>query len=363
MEPVIFGNKRALRLSLNKKNRRSFIIDKLRSFISVRMWENEIPKWNYESFQKMKETPYLLRPVPIKRNKSGNIVNCPNYFFLLTNIDNRKCCYFIEKKKPLDSSNIYQTRFRFKDELFNDTLICGTLTQTSEMSLPIREEITEVFSSIFTKIKREVNASIYKNKYNFVCNDLWVYKGKDNSSMLSQRLVQLQDIFGREWYPDLRMDNCHFNLVQYSNYNEIEDFLRNDRKYFTYDMSDHKIVSLSTNNVPGTEEYWFSLKYKVPKPSLNESMVYKDGKWSVNNIINTDNDIDNKEKELILKKSDFPDVYLVYNPANNKKLGLARVRTMDESKKLRNFFNNTDNIKILCKWVPEFEKWQPIVTK
>ena len=60
MEPVIFGNKRALRLSLNKKNRRSFIIDKLRSFISVRMWENEIPKWNYESFQKMKESKILI---------------------------------------------------------------------------------------------------------------------------------------------------------------------------------------------------------------------------------------------------------------------------------------------------------------
>ena len=92
-------------------------------------------------------------------------------------------------------------------------------------------------------------------------------------------------------------------------------------------------------------------------------MVYKDGKWSVNNIINMDNDIDNKEKELILKKSDFPDFIWIYNPTNNKKLGLARVRTMDESKKLRNFFNNTDNIKILCKWVPEFEKWQPIITK
>ena len=57
MEPVIFGNKRALRLSLNKKNRRSLVIDKLRSFISVRMWENETPKWNYESFQKDEETP------------------------------------------------------------------------------------------------------------------------------------------------------------------------------------------------------------------------------------------------------------------------------------------------------------------
>lgn len=359
MEPVNFGNKRALKITNNKI--RSLVLNKLREFISVKMWENEIPKWNYESFQKMKETPYFLRPVPIKRNKSGNIVNCPNYFFLLTVINNKKNCYFIEKKKPLNSVNIYQTRFRFKDELFEDTLLCGTLVQTNEMSLPIREEITEIFSSIFTKIKREVNASIYSNKYVFLCNDIWVYKGKNNSSMLSQRLVQIQDMLGCEWYPDLRIDNCYFDLIQYSNYNEIEDFLRNERKYFTYDMSDHRIVSLSTNNVPGTEEYWFSLKYQVPKPSLNESMFYKDGKWCVNNTSNDNKNINEKEKKLLLKKSNFPDVYLVYNPSNNKKIGVARVRTLNESKILRKLFINKENIKILCKWIPEFEKWQPII--
>lgn len=360
MEPVLFGNKRALRIRDSNKNRLSLIIKKLREFIAVTMWEKEEVKWNYESFQKMKETPYLLRPVPIKRNKTGNVVNCPNYFFLLTTIEDKKICCFIEKKKPLETANIYQVRFRFKDELFQDTLLTGTLVKTTETSLPIREEITEVFSSIFTSIKREISASIYENNSVFLCNDLWVYKGKDISSMLSQRLVQIQDILGREWYPDLRLDVCDFNLIPYNNYNDIEDFLRNKRKYFTYGMSDHKVISLSTHSVPGTEEYRFSLKYKVPKPSLNESMVYKNGKWSINNIVNNEN-INEKEKELILKKSDFPDVYIVYNPSNNKKLGVARVRTINESKTLKKLFSNQNNIKILCKWIPEFEKWQPVI--
>ena len=211
-------------------------------------------------------------------------------------------------------------------------------------------------SRVLLADQREILREAMKNYLQFEAN----LKVVGEASNSEEVLVQIQDTIGRDWYPDLRLDVCEFNLIPYYNYNNIEDFLRNKRKYFNYEMSDHRVISLSTHSVPGTEEYRFSLKYQVPKPSLNESMVYKDGKWSVSNIINNDT-INEKEKTLILKKSDFPDVYLVYNPSNNKKLGVARVRTMNESKTLRKLFNEKDNIKILCKWIAEFEKWQPVI--
>jgi len=73
-----------------------------------------------------------------------------------------------------------------------------------------------------------------------------------------------------------------------------------------------------------------------------------------------------KEQYLFLKISDYPDVYWVYNPKTWKKLGAARVRTLGESKQLKELFNNIENtgrdyLKLPCKWIQEFEKWQPIL--
>ena len=76
MEPVTFGKKRALLVkpvinnsfSHKKFNRHDEIIDKLRDFTSIRIWEKEENKWSYETFQKMEQTPYLIRPIPEKRN-------------------------------------------------------------------------------------------------------------------------------------------------------------------------------------------------------------------------------------------------------------------------------------------------------
>ena len=61
-----------------------------------------------------------------------------------------------------------------------------------------------------------------------------------------------------------------------------------------------------------------------------------------------------------LKESDFPDVYWVYDKQWNK-LGVARVRTMDESNFLKKKIKNNNHILLKCKWVEEFSKWQPLI--
>jgi len=380
MEPIVFGNKRALLVKpdINSQNnyhsqklsRHREIIENLRNFISVRMWERENNNWSYDSLQKLKQNPYIIRPVPEKRNKKGYITPCTDYFFLLTTIQNRRICCFIEKKKPLEKSIIYQVRFRFKDELFKGTLLTGTLLLSEKNKLPEREDVTYHFSNIFQSIKREVSAPVKKKNWMFVINDMWAIYGKDMSSLLSQRLVYIQDLIGKDWYPDPKLDVCDFELTYYNNYNSIEDFLRNKRKYFPYALSDNKVVVVCTQGIPGVDEYSISLTAPIPKPLISETITFKNGEWDIknvngeqDNIIKTDN---KKEQELFLKMSDYPDVYWVYEPKTWKKLGAARVRTIAESKHLKQLFEQNedsgkDYLKLQFKWIQEFEKWQPIL--
>lgn len=382
MEPVVFGKKRALLVKPTtgaRSNHRSYkpsrhveIIDKLRDFISVRLWERENNDWTYESLHKLKQNPYIMRPVPEKRNKKGYVTACPDYFFLLTTIQNRRICCFIEKKKPLENAMIYQVRSRFKDELFEGTLLSGTFLMSEENRSAEREEITYYFSQIFKSIKREVSAPVKKKNWLFVVNDIWAANGKDMTSLLSQRLVYIQDIIGKDWYPDSKLDVCDFDIASYNNYNSIEDFLRNKRKYFPYKISDHNVVVVSTQGVPGIDEYSISLKAPIPKPLISETISFKNGEWDVQNISHetgfnvVDETNDKQVQELFLKMSDYPDVYWVYDQQTWKKLGAARVRTMGESKRLKEMFRNNedagkDYLKLSFKWIQEFEKWQPIL--
>ena len=78
----------------------------------------------------------------------------------------------------------------------------------------------------------------------------------------------------------------------------------------------------------------------------------------------TNNSENSSENKLMyLKTSEYPDVYWVYDSVDWKKHGVAYIKTLEESKKLKQLFKNItdkDYLSISCKWIPEFEKWKPI---
>ena len=362
MEPITFGKKKALLVksfSEKEKNRHTEVLHNLRELTSIKLWEKEKEEWSYDVFEQLKQVPYLMRPVLEKRNNNGELKNCPDYFFFLTTIQNKKICFFIEKNKPLEKAVIYQNRFRFKDELFKGTLFSGTLFMSDEIRTAERVEITNFFSEVFTTSKREVSAPLQQNNWIFLINDIWAYSGKDVSSTLSHRLVQVQDILGKDWFPDSKLDVCDFDTASYYNYNEIEDFLKNKRKYFPYEMSDHKVHIVCTQGIPGSDEYSISLKSPIPKQ--NDSAVFKNGEWNVSDKVLANEALNQEKKNMLLKMSEYPDVYWVYNPSDMTNVGPARVRTLEESKELRNLFKDKNFLQIECKWIQEFEKWQPIL--
>lgn len=361
MKPLNFGKKRALLVN-SKTTRYTDIINKLKEFTSVNLWENNTNnEWNYKSYSKIKEVPYLIRPIIEKRNKNGSLVKCEQYFFFLTTIKGKNICCFIEKKNPLNKSNIYQVRYRFKKHLFNNTLFTGTLTKSDDLRLVEREKVCNLFSETFLSIGREVSSPGKYDNWVFLIDDIWIYSSREITSILSQRMTLIQDIIGKEWYPDPKLDNCDFEVINYYNYNKIENFLRNERKYYPYLISDSNVVFTSTQGMPGLDEYTICLKNEIPIPDISETISYKKGQWDIKNIKQEEINIKNNEiKELFLKESDFPDVYWVYDKQWNK-LGVARVRTMDESNFLKKKIKNNNHILLKCKWVEEFSKWQPLI--
>jgi len=141
-----------------------------------------------------------------------------------------------------------------------------------------------------------------------------------------------------------------------------------------YRTSDNKIVFVSAQGTPGMDEYEVSLINPLPRPSANETVVFRNGQWSRQDVdsgrpILADTDKSEKRKEVLeLRTGSLPDVYYVYEPATGKSLGPARVRSLKESKSLRQMFkeksvdsgDNTKSVQLTCVFEEEFMKWRPL---
>ena len=96
---------------------------------------------------------------------------------------------------------------------------------------------------------------------------------------------------------------------------------------------------------------------------VNEGMV-KDVKEGMVKDVNEGMVKDVNIKDMYLKKSEYPDVYWVFN-TYWKKNGAAYIKTLEESKILKKMFKDIENTSkdyliFKCEWVEEFEKWKPI---
>jgi len=354
MEPIKLGKKRALFVKPNTSRYRD-IVEKLEEYDSFSNWKNSKNIWAHETLEKCKDIPFLIHPRIERVTKNGNRIYNKEYFLLLTTIHNKKLCCFIEKRSPFENIRIYQTRLRFHKDLYNGTLLVGVLTETDEETIIEREGISLYFSKMFPSIHKSISTSRNHKNWKFVVNDIWGYY-QDISSLLSHRILCVQEIFGKKWYPDSRIDICDFDVIPYHNYSSIEPFLRNDRKYYSYCMNDTNVVFVRAQSLPGIEEYYVSLK-NIPEPSLHESVIFKNGEW---NIEKPKKQIQKKKQTLYISSSGIPDVYYVYTLNNKQKVGVAYVKSIEDSKKLRKTCDSKYT-KIVCIWNSEFQKWEPIL--
>lgn len=385
MDPVTFGQKRAL--MVRDLSRRSMILHSLRQFASVKLWEKDVvrrdawgSKLSYETYQRLRQTPHLAKFVPESRDRRGVMNKSPEYFFFMTTLvdhqDERSCghrkiCCLIEKKLPLENARIYQFRTRFRNELFAGTLMSGVFLKSKREREETKEDrgvINRVFSSIFPKAGKNVSTQ-KQSRWVYLADDLWAHKGKDVTQSLSQRLVLLQDMLGVDWFSDTRMDVCEFQVARYADYNTIEEVLRYERQYLDWDISDHCVIFVSTQGTPGMEEFKVSLTDPLPSSS-EDSAIFKNGGWTLQVKASETSDVSSKTTKLadgrdmmLLMKSEYPDVYWVIDPMTKENLGVARVRSLDESERLRNIFLDKDDDhteSFQCVFEEEFMKWRPL---
>lgn len=369
MEPVILGRKRAL--LLKDVSKRQEILQSLRSLSHVRVWEKEgepRTKWCYELYQRVANTPHLVRVIPEHATlRRGEVVksfqNKPSspYFFYLTTIQDRRVCCWIEQVRPLEKARIFCMRFRFRDEIFQGTLFHGTLVNAKDDFILERVKKTQAFEKHLPLFQHEMNGIRQKNWF-FLIYDLWLHQGKEVTYSLPQRLVTIQDLLHQDWYPDPRMEIAELELVRYSTYEPLEKLMTQEKEQLLYATHADRVVFVPVHGSAGKDECWISLKEKTTEPE-EDTLIFRNGEWNVQEAISGKalEKQEIKQANLELRISNFPDVYWVFHPRTEKNLGAALIKTLEESKILREMSKKEQKIIVPCVFEDAFMKWRPIL--
>lgn len=279
------------------------------------------------SLQKLKKNPYLMC---LKSN--GN-----PYFMLLTRINEINTCILIDKK-------IQQGYFlprmivipkQFSDKLFNDTIIDGEMIKDK------------------------------KNNWVYLINDVFVYSGnKLNDYNFIKRINILYDMLSSHYSASkldifsmqikkyfecsqIKTDLFTFkNIVPYSSRGIIFKPMFYKFKNILYNFDNSLIVSTQKVKRLGKTNEFIMSDIKSFQKKDNESQV---------NL--------SEQMQFIIKNTNTPDIYILYDTKTNNEIGNACVNNMNTSKFLNELFENSSlntSYSVNCKYNPKFNKWIPI---
>ena len=323
--------------------------------------------------------PSILKNVTFHQHLLTTLTNGNPYLLYLTRIDNQNCCFYIDRKLKggFMFPKIHCIKYKFHDDLFNDTMFSGELVRDKE------------------------------RRWFFLIDNLLIYKGEPTKNKnIITRFELIYDIFNNYYEQDSKIEPCSIQIKKLFSYSQIKKLINNfipnlsyyckglvfynlNTKYSNYSMlfPRNKKFNLITDDE-------IQEKIKNQKPTLwaktinvsNDNSGQYNGNVAVNEEQSIISDSENntelsleEERELKMKApiqennfvfkilhTNMPDVYNLYIYNENKtellKFDYALIPDLKTSKYLNKIFKDKDNIDICveCRYSHHFKKWVPI---
>lgn len=328
MNSVKFGNKKALQI--NNQVTKQDIFNRIEN-----KWQIDIDYKRYHFLDgnrakelKQKEHSFVLNTYGAK------------YLIYLTKQSGKDYLLFICRK----TKNIYMVKSRFSDELFNETLLEGELLKID-------------------------------NYWYFYLSDALVYKNnKVINESFQNRYEILQNLMTNEYKADKYLDCFSLLLKDRFSYAELKSckekyistlpFKVNGMLFKSHSLSTYDILYIfpeCRNKKQSSNSDSSSIddeqKNDQPEENKKKAPSPKPTKQQQNPVENSDN-------IYVVQKTDFPDVYEIYDSADDTKkvkIGYASVPTLGISDLIRNWFADEEikKVKAKCEKDPKNGKWIP----
>jgi hypothetical protein len=235
-----------------------------------------------------------------------------NYFLFMTNINDINYCFYIDRKikNGYNFPRIIATKYRFDDNIFEDTLLDGEIIRDNS------------------------------GNWQFLISDLLIYKGKKVNCNITSRYELLYSMLEKHYTQDQKLEICPIFI----------------KRIFMYKDWDN----LTTEFIPNLNYNVRGLYFNTLNNKCTNYLYLFPRDHTFNKIVKKSSSI----VTLLLKKTNTSDIYDVYCHKQKQEslLGIAHISSILMSKKIRKLFIDKNSVKMECSYSDKFSKWEPLNT-
>lgn len=279
--------------------------------------------------------------------------NGNKYYLLLITIKNEKYSIFVDTKttKTHAFPKMIIVPFRFNDNLYNGTIIEGSL---------IRDK---------------------HKQWCFLWEDLIVYKGERCLKSITDKYSILHNILENEYIEDLDIQVCPIYIKRLFTFNEIDYIFNTYIHSLHYNING--LVFHPTNTHNKNIIFYFNLSkhtknnertclnFERPKTTTHtppkQISTISTQSSSTSSYISTPSPLSaplSSEITFIIKQSKKTDyiynLYAIDNTNKIKKYSIARIDTIDKKKYIENELSKcSTHLFVKCTYSKKFSKWVP----
>jgi hypothetical protein len=294
---------------------KQYIIDNLEQKYNIKINDKRAYILNNKSVYFLEKTQHA-----ISIKSSGT-----NYYLFFTNINNTNYCLFIDRKikQGYTLPRIISVKYRFDDEIFNDTLIDGELIKNEE------------------------------NYWMFLINDMTIYKGQKLECNIVNRFNKIYEMLNNHYTIDKNLDICPLIVKKLFLYNQYDYLITQFIPSLPYKTKGLYFNTLNTKH--GNQLYIFNDEHKTKENVIPYNK--KETKVS-NDTLN-----DNSNKIFKIVKTNQTEIYDIYCKNGENKLfkyNVACIPNLKTSKFMKKLMADNLNALVYCKFHDKFKKWEPI---
>lgn len=182
--------------------------------------------------------PFIIKNITYHQHLIGTISAGNPYILWMTKIDGIQCCLFIDRKlkNGYFYPKIHCVRYRFTDDIFNDTILTGELIRDNE------------------------------KRWMFLLNDILVYQGENvKHNNIVTRFNMIYKILQESYKPDSDIEPCPLQVRKLFMYKDIKSIIEDFIPSLTYPCRGLLFYTLNTKN--SNYAYLFSREHEIPLKS------------------------------------------------------------------------------------------------
>jgi hypothetical protein len=310
MKPIKLGNGKALQITETQT------IREIGALLKKYGVDIEYKKYHFLDKNRAQE---------LKSTKHSFVLNTfgTKYLLFLTKVNSKNYAIYINRK----NESFYYVKTRFSEELYSDTVLEGETIKIG-------------------------------NDWSFLLSDIHLYRGQPlQSNTFDERYRRMTKLLNEEYISDDYIEPFRLLKKEVFDYTDIKSVREKYIPTLPFQVNGYlfKSIAVSTYDI-----LYIFPECRNKKEETQRDQVIENNESIIEKSVQKEKEKEKDEMIFITKKTEYPDVYELYESPKAKMYDYAGIPTIAVSKLMREWFGEKTELVILFKKNKINERWGPV---